>query len=239
MWRISAVAFLACLSVQASSIVSYTCTVGAITATPCPETSLGLSQGVTDPPFDNVHASAYARAIQPALDNIIVDAASTAYYLPGCAGCPQPPASASSEAIVNDEDATSGPARPGVIEISEKIGSVHDQPSTNWSITEGSTTYSGCFSANNGFGCSGTRTLPFELGVPFLVNATAMGATSLDYSSGFPGGGQSDEVVLSFSLFEADGTPVGVYAIPEPSTCTLVFGGLAAWAIVKKRREQR
>jgi hypothetical protein len=234
MWRIPLLAIATCLTLQASSMVTYNCTIGTTTANPCPETSFGLALGLTNPPFDNAHASAFAQVSEPTLANIAVHAATSLFY-DGCSvtSCPEPPLSTSAQAILNDSDYTTGSVRSGFIQVSETIFSLHGNPeAATWSISDGSHNYSGCLPGSSGVeGCSGMATLPFELGVPFMVSASAINGFSIaPRQTGF---GTDSEVDLTFTVLEADGsTPVAVLPTPEPSTYALLSIGLGLLPVV-------
>lgn len=218
-------------------MVSTNCTVGTTTANPCPEIGFGLTQGLTNPPFDNAHASAFAQVIEPTLENITVHAAAGVTFDP-CLGCPpQPvPLGAAAIASVNDVDYTTGPMRSGVIQITQSINDNRGTGFPNWSISDGSHSYSGCLApGNDGFSCSGTATFPFGLGVPFIVNAGAFsGAGIIPPQTIY---GQDQEVDLKFTVFEADGTtPVAVLPTPEPSTYALLLCGMGLLPLLLLKR---
>jgi hypothetical protein len=230
MWRIVVLAIVTSWTLQASSVVSYTCTVGTTTATPCPETGFFLEHGLTNPPYNNAHATAFAQVLEPTLEDMTVETGSDVFY-DACTGCPRPPLSATAQAIVNGLDSTAGPVRSGFIEIDVGILTHPAVTTTSWSISDGIHSYTfsvmGCPGAE---GCERNATLPFELGVPFIVNAVAIESVSITASDN-KGIIAGDEVHTSFTLLEANGkTPVAVFAIPEPSTCSLFphWNGIAA-----------
>jgi hypothetical protein len=236
MWRIPFLAIAICLSLQASSTVFYSCSVGTTTATPCPETDFFLEHGLSNPPYNNAHATAFAQVLEPTLEEITVEASSDVLY-DACTGCPQPPLSATAEAIVNDLDSTAGPVRSGFIEIGLGILTHPAVTTTSWNISDGIHSYIfsviGCPGAE---GCYRSETLPFELGVPFIVNAVAIESVSITASDN-KGIIAVDEVSSTFRPLEADRkTPVAVFAIPEPSTCALLLIGTGLLPVLVRAR---
>src|SRR5579875_2172796 len=228
------------LAVRATTIATTSCTAGSITDTPCPG-NMNLTTGLSGP---NYFVSSFAQAIDTPTGNIVVTGGATAYYT--VSGLPEPTLSATDTAVVNDIDYTSGPMRPGYIHIAETISSLHGLVSTTWSLTDGSLVYGGSPSlgqaclpgSSSGKGCSGSATLPFELGIPFQVMASASDGASI--SPGQTGYGSGDQVTLTFSLFEADGTtPVSFAPAPEPSQFALYLSGFLAVALLLRTSNRR
>lgn len=212
MWRIPLFAIATCLTLQAGPVVFTTCTLGTTTATPCPP------EGLSDPPFNNVHIGVFVVAAEPTLDNITLDTGPN-YFNSGCPPdvCPQLAASESARLTVNDIDYTTGPVRPGFVRITAGLDDER-RAAVDWSISNGLHTYVDCLPGfgSSGVGCGGTATVPFELGVPFTVNAIVANGVSLPPSG--LGRGPIGDVHVMFTVLEADGTtPVAVLPTPEPS----------------------
>ena len=206
MWRIPLLAIASCFALQASPIVFTTCSVGDTTATPCPP------GGLSDPPLNNVQMSVFVTAAQPTVNDIAL-VGFPVYFNNGCPPdvCPQPAASASVRLTVNDIDYTTGPERSGLIQVTASIDNERSE-SAGWRINDGVHAYVDCLPgfSSGVFGCMGTATVPFELGVPFSVNAVV--ANSIFVPPGQTVRGPSGVVQLMFTLFEADGTT------PSPSS---------------------
>ena len=221
-------------ALHATTIATTSCTAGSITDTPCPG-NLDLTTGLSGP---NYFVSSYAQATDSPLGNIVVIGGATASYT-AVPGLSEPPLSATDQAVVDDTDYTSGPVRMGFIHITETISSLHALPTTTWSITGGPYSYGACLpGTSSGQGCTGSATFAFELGIPFQVMASA--SDSVAVSPPETGYGASDQVTLTFSLFEADGTtPVAFSPIPEPSAVTLSLFGFLAFAFLGRRLTNR
>ena len=135
--------------------------------------------------------------------------------------------------------------RTGFIEFAINVDRAHGGDSSVV-ITDGVHTYSEDASFGPGPGCgigggSVTETLPFELGVPFSVSASANVSESLGAGSTTVGHG-SDSATVIFTLLSSDGkTPVPFStASPEPATwgvCLLGFV-LLAGIVIRSRFQQ-
>lgn len=215
-------------ALHATTTATTSCSAGSTTDTPCPGNA-NLTTGLSGP---NYFVSSYAQATDSPLGNIAVLGEATASYTPGT-GLPEPPLSATDQAVVDDVYYTSGPVRPGYIQISETIYSLHGLFTTTWSITDGPYSYGGCLpGTSNANGCTGSDKVPFELGVPFEVIATASDGVAVSPPEN--GYGADDQVTLTFSLFEQDRhTSVAFFPIPEPSALALSLFGLLAFALLQ------
>ena len=82
-------------------------------------------------------------------------------------------------------------------------------------------------------------TIPFYLGTAFSIDAAA----EASFITGFPGfydGSGSGYGAISFSLQEADGTPVSSMLAPEPSTSAVsgLFETPGLYLLRKRRKRQ-
>lgn len=148
--------------------------------------------------------------------------------------------SAIAEAGATGDYESAGPVRSGLLEFAINLSRAHGGDSS-LVITDGVRTYSedalsgpgpGCGIA----GCSVTETLPFDLGAPFSVSASATVSESLTAGSTTDAHG-SDSAAVVFTLLASDGTtPVPFSTVsPEPATRVLGFGLLAGTANRSRR----
>jgi len=114
---------------------------------------------------------------------------------------------------------TAGTQRPGVLKYSLVPFDTHPG-----CCSSGSITYSPNFSPTF------QKTIPWELGTPFVFSYLVTGGGS--------GDGQGDtRLIYDFRFFEADGvTPVNVFVVPEPATLSMGLVGLAAFGTCCRRR---
>jgi hypothetical protein len=128
---------------------------------------------------------------------------------------------------------TKGPARTGFIHV-DLTAFLFNGELGDFDITDGVHRYNSNTIPLN----SATYTLPFDLGSPFQVSvSTSTGPISAVCGEDLCPNG---EVKVVFSLLEANGTtPVPFFVTPEPSTCGLVFVGLAAGTWFLFRRDCR
>ncbi len=144
-----------------------------------------------------------------------------------------PPATASIDLTMNLY--TAGPIRDGIAYVQLNIGQSGGViPDISGSI--GPYSLAGCPSE---LLCPLFGYFPVELGVPFTIDLSGL-------AYGFPSiGGGGFDASVSLQLFELPtqagdraGTPVQIYAVPEPGSAGLAFTGLSALMLfaVKRRR---
>jgi hypothetical protein len=134
---------------------------------------------------------------------------------------------------------TAGPIRPGLLNLSlaASVESVDGQGQINESFASYSATVSGggtppCV------GCIGAAGLPFTLGTSFTLSFSGSAQSGALLLGGI-GGPAYANGSISFSLFEADGTPVAIsggniQATPEPrSSAMIILLGLIVWRKIR------
>lgn len=156
------------------------------------------------------------------------------------------PGSVNAESIINETIRTLGDPRLGRIVLSvtgdtQQLDGVATTSVTLPNSTDGYVLspvicggFSGCLNQDAYYKHYGS--FGIELGTGFNLNA--MAHAQLGYTPIMGGSGRSN-MVLTFSLFEADGvTPVDVMtATPEPATWSLLGFSLGAVTLVRRRRQ--
>lgn len=175
--------------------------------------------------------------------------------LPGPNG-PATNASASATGSLLAELATAGPVRPGFIDISESvelgdglggpsvgtadvaIGSLNTACTAIGGALPASADCSGALGAINGTGPP--QKFAFTLGQTFLFSEDISLFGSLNSNDLSIDGNSSanGSLLVSFSFVDANGAPVEVYAVPEPSSLAmlLIAGSILAGIRLVRRR---
>ena len=250
MHRLFLVTFITTFALHANTFTSTTCTSGTTTISPCggdyvfpgglPNAMAGASASDTglapgtlpdgQPPITGGWTMSTGAAANVQGSDTVV-------------------ATAEAHADAFDTFLSSGPSRVGFIQFNVTLGQLHGGDSTvvltdgvnNYSyeatFAEGSTPPFGrCFE-----GCQWASTVPFDLGVPFQVNASSNDFESSLYNAETHIAHGNTDAVVTFRLLEANGTtPVPFSVIPEPSTWGMLFLGLAAYGrLAWVRRSKR
>ncbi len=120
---------------------------------------------------------------------------------------------------------TDGPVRQGLVTYSV---SADAENAGDMASIEGVGAWPSCKTV----GCHQNGTLvPFTLGQAFEISALTEAVGGTQTQSG--GGG---EMHITFQLFELDGTPVTISAVPEPSTWLLAALGLTLLCTIRAKR---
>lgn len=219
---------------QATTFTYKSCTAGATTLSPCDSDVTLTSGGLVSSQYV---VRAYAAAPSPFANGAPVSA-----YATGLGQLNAPVGSISLSGIAEASDSmtyqSAGPARAGFIQFEIGLTYANEDPSSAAAMLKGGVdSYS-----FNGYGgsvppvscfiesCVYVGTLPFELGSPFQITASAMA-----YANPQEGGSES---LLSFSLLEADATTPAEYsAVPEPFTRGVQIVGLGLIACTLWKRQ--
>ena len=147
--------------------------------------------------------------------------------------CGDQPATASIDLTMNLY--TAGPVRDGLALLQLHLSQLGG-PAADISGRIGSYSLAGCPSE---LLCPLFGYFPVELGVPFTIDLSGL-------AYGFPSiGGGGFDASVSLQLFELPtqagdraGTPVQIYAVPEPGSAGLAFTGLSALMLFAVRRKK-